>query len=463
MRQERRERDGFRHRRTSPTAWASVRGRGSAAHRRPHLRLSPGERRPTLARPAWPRRSREQGQRQHQRPRCWPTRACSSGVCRPGDRHDYYRVAPEPVQPHDGRAAQALAAVRRRPSATPAALCQSGASGCAPGSEATRRPTPTWWTPSASRSTGGEHGAGRPRLARRRRPSGDAVSRFTGCSWPEACSLAGVRRYPERVRCARPPLPRRRCRGRPHRPPVALATPRDTSAMAAVPPDLADRIRRLSLAEIVDIGLRNNAATRLAWANAQAAAAAYGSARGEWLPAVDGDVTGDPAQDGREPGPHRGPAVGAHAERHAELPGVRLRRPERPGRGRAPAAARRRLHPQRGDPGRRAPDPGGLLPVPGQPLAARRAANHARRGAGQPGGGGGAAAGGARHHRRRAAGADRGEPGAARPPDRPRATSRPRAARSPWQLGLPANLPYDVDSTAAAVPVRGAGRQRGSR
>jgi TolC family type I secretion outer membrane protein len=61
--------------------------------------------------------------------------------------------------------------------------------------------------------------------------------------------------------------------------------------LAAVPPDLADRIPRLSLAEIVDIGLRNNAGTRLAWANAQAAAAAYGSARGAWLPTVDGDVT----------------------------------------------------------------------------------------------------------------------------------------------------------------------------
>ncbi len=68
-------------------------------------------------------------------------------------------------------------------------------------------------------------------------------------------------------------------------------TPADTSAAAAVPPDLADRIRRLTLAEIVDIGLRNNAATRLAWANAQTAAAAYGSQRGEWLPTIDGDVT----------------------------------------------------------------------------------------------------------------------------------------------------------------------------
>jgi outer membrane protein len=65
----------------------------------------------------------------------------------------------------------------------------------------------------------------------------------------------------------------------------------DTSAVAAVPPDIAERIRRLTLAEIVDIGLQNNASTRLAWANAQAAAAAYGSARGERLPTVDGDVT----------------------------------------------------------------------------------------------------------------------------------------------------------------------------
>ncbi len=41
----------------------------------------------------------------------------------------------------------------------------------------------------------------------------------------------------------------------------------------------------------MELGLRNNPQTRLAWANAEAAAAAYGSARGEWLPTVDGDVT----------------------------------------------------------------------------------------------------------------------------------------------------------------------------
>jgi outer membrane protein TolC len=74
---------------------------------------------------------------------------------------------------------------------------------------------------------------------------------------------------------------------------IREVAPADTSVAAAVPAGLADRIRRLTLAEIVDVGLRNNANTRLAWANAQAAAAAYGSERGAWLPTVDGNVTGD--------------------------------------------------------------------------------------------------------------------------------------------------------------------------
>jgi outer membrane protein len=76
-------------------------------------------------------------------------------------------------------------------------------------------------------------------------------------------------------------------------PPAALerAVVADSSARVVLPAGLAERIRRLTLAEIVDIGLRNNANTRLAWANAQAAAAAYGAERGSWLPQVDGDVT----------------------------------------------------------------------------------------------------------------------------------------------------------------------------
>ncbi|CAN5706327.1 TolC family protein [soil metagenome] len=64
----------------------------------------------------------------------------------------------------------------------------------------------------------------------------------------------------------------------------------DTSARAAVPPDLARRIRSLTLEEIVDVGLRNNPTTRLAWANAQTAASIYGVERGAWLPTVDAEV-----------------------------------------------------------------------------------------------------------------------------------------------------------------------------
>ena len=77
----------------------------------------------------------------------------------------------------------------------------------------------------------------------------------------------------------------------PPRDAVPRIVPSDTSAAAAVPPDIADRVQRLTLAEIVELGLRNNPATRLAWATAHAAASVYGSERGAWLPTIDGDVT----------------------------------------------------------------------------------------------------------------------------------------------------------------------------
>ena len=79
----------------------------------------------------------------------------------------------------------------------------------------------------------------------------------------------------------------------PWKPPADAVPPdrvADTTAGPSVPPHLADSIRSLTLAEVVDLGLRNNPATRLAWANAQTAAAAYGSQRGEWLPTIDGSV-----------------------------------------------------------------------------------------------------------------------------------------------------------------------------
>jgi outer membrane protein TolC len=75
-------------------------------------------------------------------------------------------------------------------------------------------------------------------------------------------------------------------------PPPSEARARDTAPAPALPPDLEQRLSRLTLADVVDIGLRNNPATRLSWANARAAAAAYGSARGAYYPTIDGEVTG---------------------------------------------------------------------------------------------------------------------------------------------------------------------------
>ena len=74
--------------------------------------------------------------------------------------------------------------------------------------------------------------------------------------------------------------------------PPARQQGRDSIRRSAVPADLEQRIRHLSLEEVVDLGLRNNPQTRLSWANARAAAAAYGSDRGAYLPTVDGEVTG---------------------------------------------------------------------------------------------------------------------------------------------------------------------------
>jgi outer membrane protein len=85
--------------------------------------------------------------------------------------------------------------------------------------------------------------------------------------------------------------------GVPPSPAAAWTPPRsssrvDTTTRTNVPADLAQRVGRLTLAEVVDLGLRNNALTRESWANARAAAAAYGSERGAYFPTIDGDITG---------------------------------------------------------------------------------------------------------------------------------------------------------------------------
>ena len=68
--------------------------------------------------------------------------------------------------------------------------------------------------------------------------------------------------------------------------PVPTITPSpDTSARVAT----IDR-RKLTLADVVDLALRNSPATRLSWAQARAAADQYGSAQGRLYPLVTADA-----------------------------------------------------------------------------------------------------------------------------------------------------------------------------
>jgi outer membrane protein TolC len=65
-----------------------------------------------------------------------------------------------------------------------------------------------------------------------------------------------------------------------------------TAATAlAVPPDLVQRIQQLGLADVVDLALRNNPATRASWAQARASADVLGSARGQYYPTINGSAT----------------------------------------------------------------------------------------------------------------------------------------------------------------------------
>src|SRR6266513_2257293 len=53
-----------------------------------------------------------------------------------------------------------------------------------------------------------------------------------------------------------------------------------------VPPDLGARISQLRLADVLTVALRNNPATSAAWADARAAAATYGAAKGQYYPTI---------------------------------------------------------------------------------------------------------------------------------------------------------------------------------
>lgn len=73
-------------------------------------------------------------------------------------------------------------------------------------------------------------------------------------------------------------------------PPPAARKPAATGA-AAPAPLTQHALDQLTLADAVDIALRNNPATRLSWAQARASADLYGAARGSLLPTVTASAT----------------------------------------------------------------------------------------------------------------------------------------------------------------------------
>src|SRR3954466_352821 len=66
--------------------------------------------------------------------------------------------------------------------------------------------------------------------------------------------------------------------------PESLVTP---AAVAAIPVDVREKIQQLTLTDVVDLALRNNPATRASWSQARAAADRLGSARGEYYPTIN--------------------------------------------------------------------------------------------------------------------------------------------------------------------------------
>lgn len=68
------------------------------------------------------------------------------------------------------------------------------------------------------------------------------------------------------------------------------AAPREAAPAPALPAGLAEHVNTLTLADIVDLALRNNPATRASWEAARSAAAAYGAQRGAYYPTLDAEI-----------------------------------------------------------------------------------------------------------------------------------------------------------------------------
>ncbi|MBI2407429.1 MAG: TolC family protein [Gemmatimonadetes bacterium] len=65
---------------------------------------------------------------------------------------------------------------------------------------------------------------------------------------------------------------------------------------AQLPAAPAARLDALTLVDVIDVALGNNPQTRISWAQSRAAASAYASARGRWLPSLQADAAGGPSR-----------------------------------------------------------------------------------------------------------------------------------------------------------------------
>src|SRR5207249_3028581 len=98
-----------------------------------------------------------------------------------------------------------------------------------------------------------------------------AAALLLGCGTPGVRGVAGTAPAPN-VLWTPPPT---------RQPAAAPAAP-----ALDLPPELAGRIAGLKLTDVIDIALRNNTATSAAWADARAAAATYGAAKGQYYPTI---------------------------------------------------------------------------------------------------------------------------------------------------------------------------------
>ena len=325
-------------------------------------------------------------------------------------------------------------------------------------------------TPSGPRATGALRG--RPQLhGRRDRPRHGTLARravAAACTYgvravrraalASALLLAGCAGTPS-VSGVRGASPRPEVPWTPPADALPSIAPADTSARAAIPPDLADRIRRLTLGEIVDLGLRSNPTTRLAWANAHTAASVYGSERGAWYPSIDGDVSAvrikTAASQGR-----------SAVEQSVLTPSVTLNYLllDFGGRSGRVSGARHQLLSASFRHNAAIQDVVLQVQIAYFQYLANRAllrAQRTTRGGGrhQPRRRRGAPPGRPRHHRGRAAGPHRREPGAAHAPDH-----RRQRADHPWRAGA---LPRPARQPAVRCGYdrrdRGCGVARGQR